>query len=142
MANFKDSGNGVFIGPQPTPQDLIEAKQHGVETVIDMRMPGESPTSNKEMTESSGLAYVNIPVDKTALVETQIDALTDTLKTVPGPYLLHCATGARAALLLTLGRAKQFRWTSDQVFAEAKAIGFDLKESEIFAGFVRKMTAH
>ena len=141
MANFKDIGNGIFIGPQPTPQDLMEAKQHGVKTVIDMRMPGESSTSNKEMTEASGLGYLNIPVDKTALAERQIDALTDALKTVPGPCLLHCATGARAALLLMLGRAKQYGWTSDHVFAEAKAIGFDLQESKLFAGFVRDMTA-
>ena len=142
MANFKDIGDGIFIGPQPTPQDLIEAKQRGVETVIDMRMPGESPTSNKEITEASGLGYINIPVDKTALEKGQIDALTNALKTAPGPYLLHCATGARAALLLTLGRAKQLGWTPDHVFAEAKAIGFDLQESEVFAGFVRKVTAH
>ena len=49
MANFKDIGNGIFIGTQPTAQDLIEAKQRGVKTVIDMRLPGESPTSTKEM---------------------------------------------------------------------------------------------
>ena len=81
MANFKEVGDGIFIGPQPTSQDLIEAKLRGVETVIDMRMPGESPTSNKEITEARGLGYINIPVDKTALVEGQIDSLTNALKT-------------------------------------------------------------
>jgi len=50
--------------------------------------------------------------------------------------LLHCATGARVALLLSLSRARQNDWTTEQAFAEAKRMGFDLKTSPEFSNFV------
>lgn len=141
MANFKQVDDGIFIGSQPAQQDLQEAKQLGIQTVIDMRMPGESNTSNEEMTRLSGLLYINVPVDKTALAEFQIDQLEHAMQQAPGPFLLHCATGARAALLLLLGRARQNEWSAEHTFREAQAIGFKLEDSENFANFVRKIAA-
>ena len=138
MANFKPISDGIFIGPQPAEQDLKEAKQLGIQTVIDMRMPGESNTSNQELTRSNDLGYVNVPVNKLALAEHQIDDLEHAMARSPGPYLLHCATGARAALLLSLSRARQMGWTAEQTFQEAQGMGFNLKDSDNFAGFVRK----
>lgn len=100
MANFKRIDDGIFIGSQPAQQDLHEAKQLGIQTVIDLRMPGEINTSNEETTSSNGLGYVNIPVNKSALATRQIDELERAIARTPGSHLLHCATGARAALLL------------------------------------------
>ena len=141
MANFKQISDGIFIGPQPSEQDLKEAKRLGIQTVIDMRLPNESNTSNEEVTGLNGLDYINIPVDKTALAAHQIDGLEDAMERTSGPYLLHCATGARAALLLSLSRARQQGWTAEQTFPEAQKMGFNLAESENFAGFVKKITA-
>lgn len=141
MANFKQIDEGIFIGSQPAEQDLNYAQQIGIHTVIDLRMPGESNTSNAEMTGRKGLGYVNIPVDKTALVGRQIDELERALQATPGPHLLHCATGARAALLLLLSRARQKKWSAERTFEEAQKIGFNLEESDNFAGFVREITA-
>ena len=107
MTNFKPIGEGFFIGPQPTADDLFEAKQQGIRTVIDFRLPSETPTSNASLVRESGLNYVNIPVDETALAEHQIGELSTALKKNAAPFLLHCATGARAPILLTLVRARQ-----------------------------------
>lgn len=60
MTNFKQIGDGLFIGPQPSGQDLVEAKQQGIHTVIDMRTPGETATSNAELVRNSGLDYFNV----------------------------------------------------------------------------------
>lgn len=87
MANYKQLEENLFIGPQPTTQDLNEAKQGGVRTVIDLRMPSETAVPNADMVRNSGLDYVNIPVDKTALFSGQIDALDAALKENEGPYL-------------------------------------------------------
>lgn len=140
MANFKQIDEDIFIGSQPAQQDLKEAKALGIQTVVDLRMPEESNTSNEEMTRGFDLGYVNIPVNKTALAARQIDELERTLAGTSGPHLLHCATGARAVLLLMLSRARQEKWTPEQTFKEAKNIGFDLENSDNFAGFVRKIT--
>lgn len=136
MSQFKPVAEGIFIGPQPTGQDLDAARQQGIKTVIDFRMPTETKTSNETLTHRHGLNYVNIPVDKASLSASQIGDLEAVLQSNEGPFLLHCATGARAALLLSLSRARQDHWTAEQAFAEAKRMGFDLRTSPAFATFV------
>lgn len=136
MSSFKRIDDEFFIGPQPTEQDLHEAKQQGIKTVIDFRLPSETATSNAVLTKNQGLAYVNIPVNKVALSADQTGELDREIKRHEGPFLLHCATGARAALLLSLRKAKQLGWTPEQTFVEAKKMGFDLRSSAEFSGFV------
>lgn len=141
MANYKQFEERFFIGPQPTEQDLDEAKRQGIQTVIDLRMPSETAVPNAELAKRSGLDYVNIPVDKAALSAQQIDELDAALKQHQGPYLLHCATGARVAMLLALSRAKQQGWTAERTFREAEAMGYNLQTSPDFTAFVRRTTA-
>jgi hypothetical protein len=43
MAQFKQIGDDFFIGHQPAEQDLQEARQHGIKSVIDFRLPAERP---------------------------------------------------------------------------------------------------
>lgn len=136
MANYRPLGDGFFIGPQPTAQDLQEAKQEGINTVVDFRMPSETAKPNEELAKENGLDYVNIPVDKAALSQQQIGELDTALKEKEGPYLLHCATGARAAMFLALSRARQNGWTAERTFEEAGKMGYDLKGSPGFARFV------
>jgi uncharacterized protein (TIGR01244 family) len=140
MNQFKEVNEGVFIGPQPTEQDLRNAKQQGIKTVIDFRLPTETTTSNETLTKNAGLDYANIPVNKANLSTDQIGQLDNVMKSKEGPFLLHCATGARAALLYSLNRAKQQGWTTGQTFDEAKRMGFDLKTSSEFFSFVTKAT--
>jgi uncharacterized protein (TIGR01244 family) len=141
MNQFKEVNEGVFIGPQPTEQDLHNARRQGIKTVIDFRLPAETKTSNETVTKNAGLDYANIPVDKANLSMDQVDQLDNVMKSKKGPFLLHCGTGVRAALLYSLNRAKQQGWTTEQTFDEAKRMGFDLKTSPEFSTFVTKATA-
>jgi uncharacterized protein (TIGR01244 family) len=138
MSSFKRIDDEFFIGPQPTEQDLQAAKQQGIRTVLDFRLPSETTTSNADLTSRQGLAYVNIPVSKQALSADQIADLDRAIKDHAAPFLLHCATGARAALLLSLSKAKQHDWSASQTFSESKRLGFDLESSTEFSGFVRQ----
>ena len=138
MANYKQIGDGIFIGPQPTAQDLADAKQQGIRTVIDFRMPSETATLNTDLVSSTGLDYVNVPVNKAALSEQQIGELDAAMTHKEGPYLLHCATGTRAAMFLALSRAKQNGWTTARTFQEAESMGFDLRSSADFAKFIEQ----
>lgn len=140
MEKFNQIGDGLFIGPQPTEQDLLEAKRSGVRTVIDMRMPGETPTPNAAQVRRIGMDYFNIPVDKAALSETSIRELARVMGTVEGPTLLHCATGARAALMLALSRSREHGWDAERTFLEARRFGYDIQESENFKIFVKSVT--
>ena len=140
MDQFKLLENGMLIGPQPTADNLRQARVEGIKTVIDLRMPSETSTPNAELVASSGLDYVNIPVNKAALSADQVDEFERVMRQMDGPFLIHCATGARAAVMLVLSPARQNRWTAQRAFQEARAIGFDLENSQEFADFIRSTT--
>ena len=137
MDQFKQLENGMLIGPQPTEADLRQAKLQGIRTVIDFRMPGNTPTPNAELVARSGLDYVNIPVNKASPSADQVEELDRVMREKGGPFLIHCATGARAAMLLVLRKAKQNRWTAQRAFDEAGAMGFDLEKMPEFANFIK-----
>lgn len=42
MSPFRPVEDGIFIGPQPSPNDLEDARQRGIKTVIDFRLPSET----------------------------------------------------------------------------------------------------
>lgn len=140
MGQYRQVDSNVFIGPQPTRQDLEEARQQGVRTVVDFRLPTETASPNVDLATSAGLDYVNIPVDRAALSTDQVGELETAMERHPGPYLVHCATGTRAALMLALARARQQGWSAERTFAEAEAMGFNLRNSAEFANFVRQAT--
>jgi uncharacterized protein (TIGR01244 family) len=142
MDKFKRIGEDFFVGPQPTAEDLREAQKLGVKTVIDLRMRSETAMPNADMVEQGGLDYVNIEVNKAELTSRYIDDLESILAQHKGPYLVHCASGARAALLLMLSQARREGWTAERAFDEATAMGYDVQGSPEFAAFVRAMTAH
>ena len=137
MDQFKLLQNGMLIGPQPSEDRLRQAKQEGIKTVIDLRLPSETPTPNAELVARSGLDYVNIPVNKASLSADQVDALDRAMRDKDGPFLLHCASGARAATLLVLSRTRQNGWTAQRAFQEARAMGFDLENAPEFADFIK-----
>jgi len=140
MDQFKLLDNGMLIGPQPSEDHLRQAKQEGIKTVIDLRLPSETPTPNAELVAHSGLDYVNIPVNKASLSGDQVDALERAMQDKEGPFLIHCATGGRAALLLVLSQARQNRWSAQRTFDEARAMGFYLEKTPEFADFVKSAT--
>ncbi len=140
MDRFKQLEDSMLVGPQPTEDDLRQARQQGIKTVIDFRMPSETPTPNAEAAARIGLHYANIPVNKASLSKEQIDELDHIMQEKEGPFLIHCASGARAAMLLALSRAKKNNWTAERTFEEARSMGFDLQTSPEFAKFVVETT--
>jgi uncharacterized protein (TIGR01244 family) len=141
MTQYKQIRDDIYIGPQPTELDLQEAKRQGIRTVIDFRPPTETPTPNSEIVSRAGLDYVNVPVSKTALSTKCISDFNQAIKQKEGPYLLHCASGMRAAMLLALSRAKEEGWTAERTFEEVESMGFNLRSSPEFANFVEQSTA-
>jgi uncharacterized protein (TIGR01244 family) len=142
MAQYKQVDDDFFIGPQPTRQDLDDARQQGVRTVVDFRLPTETASPNADLARDAGLEYVNIPVNRAALSTDQIGEFETAMQQHAGPYLVHCATGARAALMLVLARARQQGWSAQRAFEEAEAMGFNLRISEEFSNFVRQSTGN
>lgn len=121
-------------------QDLKDLQQQGVKTVIDLRMPHETKAPNEMLARSCGLDYANVPVDKTNLSTKIIEDLQRVMRENQGAFLVHCASGMRAAMLLSLVNAQECRWPPERVFDEVKEMGFDLRNSPELSAFVQAAT--
>lgn len=141
MAQDKQISDGVFLRPQPSRHDMEEAKRQGIRTVVDALLPSEIAASNAELANSVGLKYVNIPVDRSALSSARIDDFEAAVEHHTGPYLMHCATGTRAALMLALLQTRQHGWSAERTFDEAERMGLSISNSDEFANFVRQATS-
>ena len=141
MKQFRKIEDGMYIGAQPTEQDLEDCRKHGIRTVIDFRLPTETAAPNAARVQACGMDYANIPVNKASLSASQVEDLSRVMNEKPGPYLFHCATGARAATLLALAEAGKHGWTAERTFEEARNMGFDLKGSPEFSAFIVAATA-
>jgi uncharacterized protein (TIGR01244 family) len=140
MTKFRKIEDGIYLGAQPTREDLMEMRNRGIRTVIDFRLPTETATPNEAMVRACGLDYANIPVNKAQLSAEQTDDLAKAMNEKPGPFLVHCATGARAAMLLALAEARKHGWTAERTFEEARRMGFDLQGSPEFSRFIIEAT--
>lgn len=137
MDQLKPLAGGMLIGPQPSKAHLQQAKLYGIRTVIDLRMPTETALPNAELVVRSGLAYVNIPVNRARLSTDQVDELDRVMREQEGPFLLHCASGARAVMLLVLSKARHKGWGAQSAFEQARAMGINLESSPQMANFVK-----
>lgn len=105
---LKQPRPGLFTGGQPSAQQLRDAAQSGVTTVIDLRMPQEDRGYDEAAAaEKLGLRYVRLPIDGAGgISEANARALDHLLRQDTGTTLLHCASGNRAGALLALAQAR------------------------------------
>ncbi len=90
--------------------DFKNIASTGVKTVINMRPDDEkwgqlNAAEAREAAKEVGLDYVHIPVPVNGLTEDMVDAFSKALSETQGPYLAHCASGRRAAIVWALHSA-------------------------------------
>lgn len=90
------------------PAQLKEIAQQGYKSVINNRPDGEGgpdqPTNASIQAEAEklGLNYVYLPVVPGAFTPAQVQEMARLLKTLPGPVLAFCRSGARSTNLYQL----------------------------------------
>lgn len=124
--------SGLYSSAQPAATDwpLIAAK--GVNTVIDLRMPGELKDRDEAAeVRAAGMEYHRIPVDGLAGINTQnAQALAEKLARAKGPVLIHCSTANRAGGLLALVQA-QAGVPEEQALEFGRAAGMKGSEEKV-----------
>ncbi len=135
-----NGGLSVDTG-QPTREELARLAQEGFKTVVNLRTAGEqnqplSPEAEGEVARQAGLDYVHIPVASTDPRPEQVDQFRKKLAGVPGPVLVHCASGKRSGAFAILQVASQERLLGEAALSRAKELGFDWKSPQL-EGFVR-----
>jgi uncharacterized protein (TIGR01244 family) len=92
--------DGIFVSrTPPTEEELEGLAAEGFASVIDLRQLGESgmlPPLEAAAAGRNGLRYAHIPVPTDRLEHETLDRVAKALDAMPGPVLVHCASGKRA----------------------------------------------
>lgn len=116
----------LYFSDQPDAATLIEARDRGVGTVINLRDPSEFDWDEASAAKDAGLAYYNIPIasDSTSFdidAMNQISALVK--KHSDQKILLHCASGNRASAWLAIHLVKDHGMNMDSSILLAQKAG-------------------
>lgn len=121
LANLAAPEPGVYSAGRVAPDDIARLRAAGIEHVVDLTTPGESPDFDEgAAARAAGLAYSNLPLDGAAgLTPENVQAFDALLRAADGPVLVHCASGNRVGAMAALRAA----WIDGRDADEAIAIG-------------------
>lgn len=126
IKNFGQMDERFFRGGEPKKiEDFKALKELGIDTVIDLQ--AEATPEEKEMVESLGMKYVNIPM--VAKKYPTPESVATFLKLVDDPatgeFYLHCHGGRhRTGALGAVYRYQKYGWDYEQAYAEMKKFDF------------------
>lgn len=121
----------------PAAEALQEAADEGFKSVVNLRAASEkqdvTPEEERKHAEAAGMTYLHHPVDGEKLSEDVVDSFRKKAEDLPGPVLVHCASGKRSGALVMMHRGVEQGMSGDEVIQKAEAMGFecdtpDLKE--------------
>ncbi len=124
---------GVSISEQLRPEAMSLARQQ-FNTVIDMRPDGEAadqPTSLQMAgaADALQLQFAYVPVPHGDIPDAVVDRLSEAIASRPGPVLLYCRSGRRAARSWSLLEASRYGGQGvDDILAAVKASGQDASD--------------
>ena len=93
---------------QIEPAELTEIAAQGYKSVINNRPDGEAGPSQPKnadiaaQAEALGLHYAYLPVAPASMTPAEVQEMNRLLKTMPGPILAFCRSGARSTNLYHL----------------------------------------
>ncbi len=140
ISGLIEVGPRVLLGGQPTPEGLQSARHAGVTLVINVRPESELTFDERQMVESLGMQYVNIPVTTQTLDDARVEAFVEQLRMLrrrPGSadrVLVHCASGNRVAALWALYEIAEGGLPPEEAVARARKAGLKSAELVQFIG--------
>jgi uncharacterized protein (TIGR01244 family) len=119
----------------PNPDALKDAAEEGFKSVVNMRTANEkqdmTPEEERAHTESAGRTYLHRPVCGEKLSEEVVDGFREKANVLPGPMLVHCASGKRSGAMVMMHRSAEQGMTGDEVIEKAKHMGFECDTPEL-----------
>lgn len=112
LAEIHKLTNNISIQQQPEKEHLLQLKAQGYTTIISLRPDGESADqpSSKEMADiaaANNMKFYYVPVKPGNISEQSVEQLAQALKESPGPVLMYCKSGSRAARTWSLVEASK-----------------------------------
>jgi len=133
LPNGAEPYPGVWVGGQPTPEQFAAAKEAGIQTVINLRRPGERGTKGEqERVEELGMTYVAVPISGADdLDEKNARAFSAALDEAEKPVIVHCGSGARVGALFAMRAFYVEGLSVEDALATGRAAGMDRYEDEL-----------
>lgn len=125
---------GIAISQQLQPKTMRVVADRDYRTVIDMRPDGEAPDEPGSAlmaaaAKAERLQFAYVPVPHGDIPDTVVDSLSNALVSRPGPVLLYCRSGRRAARSWSLVEASRLGGMGvDEIIAAVKASGQDASD--------------
>jgi protein tyrosine/serine phosphatase len=132
--NFGRVNANYYRGAQPEGQDYHDLAALGVKTIINLTSDDAQP-NERQMTEQSGMRYVQIPMTThreptNAQIAQFLNIANDPASQ---PVYVHCVGGKhRTGVMTAIFRMTNDGWSADQAFSEMKQykFGADFLHSE------------
>jgi uncharacterized protein (TIGR01244 family) len=128
-AKIKQLTERIGISEQLKLAHVARVGKQGYATIIDLRPDGEAPDQPSaaqmgQEAHASGLGFAYVPVPHGAIPDSAVAALRSALADHPGPVLLYCRSGKRAARTWGLVEASRSGGADvEAILAAVKASG-------------------
>ena len=113
----------------PAADALRSAAAEGFKSVVNMRTANEkqdvTPEEERAHAEAAGLTYLHHPVDGEKLSDEVVDSFREKARTLPGPVLVHCASGKRSGAMVMMHLGAEQGLSGDEVIQKATSMGFE-----------------
>jgi uncharacterized protein (TIGR01244 family) len=129
----------VFVGSQPAADDIKHAKDGGIKTIVNLRMPDEVKEFDEPaLVKSFGMQYASFPFSSPDdLTDATIDGARGVLNDANAkPIFMHCHSGNRAGAIWLAWRALDGGLEWDKAIEEAHTVGLKT------AGFEDKVKSY
>lgn len=124
--------DGLWLASQPSPEDLSEARERGLRTVLNLRRPAEQGEfDERAWVEGLGLTYLALPFGgPEELDDALFDRARELLAGAERPLLVHCASANRVGAVWVPYRVLDGGLELEEAVLEAHAIGLRSAELE------------
>ncbi len=140
VGNFQKVDDHVYRGAQPTHEGFNNLSKLGIQTVIDLREPGDRSATERKWVTDAGMRYISVPMYGMATPsnESVLKVLGLLEDRGTGPVFVHCKRGAdRTGGVIACYRVEHDHWQNDRALAEARSMGMSWFQTAI-QSYVRK----
>jgi protein tyrosine phosphatase (PTP) superfamily phosphohydrolase (DUF442 family) len=143
IRNYRKVDDQLITGGQPTEQQLRDAADEGVRTVVNLALldPRYALEDEAGLVRSLGMTYHHIPVEWENPLPSDFAAFEQAMQTLPGgTTLIHCAANFRVTAFYSLYALKHLGWSEAQA-DQFRASIWQGSDYPIWEAFIADMKA-
>ncbi|MEN9231310.1 MAG: protein tyrosine phosphatase family protein [Thermostichus sp. DG02_5_bins_236] len=129
--------NEIFVAGELSLEQLQQASQQGLRSVINLRIPKEKGflADEPQVVKSLGMEYIHIPVNPSSLSSELVAQIFEQIDQLAKPILMHCSLGLRSAGIALLRTGVKRGITVEEFLQRAEEMGLDFDDRPVVKQF-------